>query len=163
MKKQRVNSSKKVFHIFQLVTLLGFIFCLGSIFTFIAMNMVLGDNPSIEAVYWQRLFVSKITNVLIMPGLVFIVGGAIALSLLHYGFFTNRSLSIIQTLIFLIAINSIHISILVRKVSTIAIQQYESSTTIKNYMAIKSREDMFGGINMILLLTCLILSITLKT
>jgi hypothetical protein len=84
------------------------------------------------------------------------------LSWLHYGVLKYRGVTIIQILVIIIAINSIHISLLAHKVTHIAFLQYRLSTWIKDYETIKSAEDMFGGINMILLLICFVLFMTVK-
>ena len=147
------------FKTYQLLSILGFILCLGSIFSFIVMNIVLGDAPSISSVYWQRLFVSKITAVLIIPGISLVVISTLLLSLKYYGFFSNIWVTITQILVVLIIINSVNITLLAEKVTAIAIHQKEIMADIPGYIKLKSKEDVFGAVNMLMLLTFLIISV----
>lgn len=155
------NKSGYFVRTFQLLSILGFILCLGSIFSTIVMNIVLGSSPSIDSIYWQRLFVSKIVFVLIIPGIILIVVSALILSWKQYGFFCRKWITIAQLFIVLIIINSINITLLVDKVTAIAIRQHQTMTAIPEYGLLKSREDMFGAFNMIMLLGCLIIAIYL--
>jgi hypothetical protein len=159
MEKQTQNSADFLIKTFQLFAIVGFILCLGSIFSFIAMNLVQGNSPSIDSIYLQRLFVSKITFVLIIPGIVLIVLGAVFLSWKQYGFFSNKWIAIAQSLLILIIINSTNITLFADKVTAIAIKQKLTMTSIPEFILLKSKEDMFGALNLIMLLACLIIAI----
>jgi len=158
MERQTLNKTSYLVKTFQLIAIIGFILCLGSISAFIVMNIVLGDSPSIDSIYWQRLFVSKITFVLIIPGIILIVLSAVILSWKLHGFFNNKWITIAQSLIILIIINSTNIIILADKVTAIAIHQQQIMTARPEYVILKSKEDMFGALNMIMLLGCLIIT-----
>ncbi|HBZ68079.1 MAG TPA: hypothetical protein DEO70_14695 [Bacteroidales bacterium] len=140
----------------RLISITGLILSLGSIFTFIVMNAVMGEVPSIESVYWQRLFVSRITEVLILPGVGLLVVGAIILSLKQYGFFRNTWISVLQILVVLIVINSVNITLLAGRVTEIAVRQWQTSVFIPEYMNLKSAEDIFGAVNVVMMIICLI-------
>lgn len=140
----------------RLISVTGFIISLGSIFTFIVMNDVLGDSPSIDSIYWQRLFVSRITEVLILPGVGLIFTGTFILSWKQYGFFRNTWISILQILVVLIVINSVNITLLAGRVTEIAVRQWQTSVFSPEYINLKSAEDIFGAINVVMMITCLI-------
>jgi nitrogen fixation/metabolism regulation signal transduction histidine kinase len=157
METQTLNCTSWLVKTFRLVAIFGFILCLGSIFSFIIMNIVFGNSTSIDSIYWQRLFVSKITFVLIIPGIILIIMGAFILSWKLYGFFSNKWITIVQSLVILIIINSTNITLLADKVTAIAIHQQQIMTTLPEYVILKNKEDMFGALNMIMLLACLII------
>jgi hypothetical protein len=159
MEKQNQNSADFLIKTSQIFAIFGFILCLGSIFSFIAMNLVQGNSPSVDSIYLQRLFVSKITFDLIIPGIVLIVLGAVFLSWKQYGFFSNKWITIVQTLVILIIINSSNVTLIADKVTAIAIHQHQIMTSLPEYVILKSKEDMFGGLNMVMLLACLIITI----
>lgn len=161
MEKQTLNKTSNLIKTFQLLAIIGFILCLGSIFSSIVMNIVLGSSPSIDSIYWQRLFVSKIIFVLIIPGLFLMVVSAFILSRKQYGFFRRKWITIVQLFIILIIINSINITLLAEKVTAIAIHQQQTKTVISEYITLKNKEDMFGALNMIMLLSSLIIAIYL--
>jgi hypothetical protein len=138
MERHPFNKTNYLVKTFQLLAIVGFILCLGSIFTFIVMNIVLGGSPSIDSIYWQRLFVSKITFVLIIPGVILIVLGAFLLSWKRYGFFNNKWITIAQSLIILIIINSTNIILLSERVTIIAVQQQQIMTAIPEYFILKN-------------------------
>jgi hypothetical protein len=153
----RTSTNDFWYKTYYLVSILGFIFCLGSIFSFIVMNIVLGETPSIDSVYWQRLFVSKITEVLIIPGICLVLIAAILISWKYYGFLSNNWVILVQLLVVLIVINSINIILLSEKATEIAIHQKETMENIPEYLKNKSREDIFGGLNTLMLLATLII------
>ena len=161
MEKQILNKTSNSIKTFQLLAIIGFILSLGSIFSSIIMNIVFGSSPSIDSIYWQRLFVSKIIFVLIIPGLILIVVSAFILSWKQYGFFRRKWITIVQILIILIIINSINITLLAEKVTAIAFYQQQILTALPNYVKLKSTEDMFGALIMIMLLSSLIIAIYL--
>ncbi|MGD8778838.1 MAG: hypothetical protein PVH88_07730 [Ignavibacteria bacterium] len=155
------NFSKKEFwyKTYQLLSILGFILCLGSIFSFIVMNIVLGKTPSIDPIYWQWLFVSGITKILIIPGISLVLIGTVLLSWKYYGFFTKEWVTIVQILFLFIITNSINIILLEEKVTAIAVHQKQIMASISEYIKLKSKKDIFGAVNMLMLLTSLIILI----
>jgi hypothetical protein len=144
---------------FRLMAIIGFVLCLGSIFSFIVMNIVLGSSPTIESVYWQRLFVSEITDVLLLPGIIIFALSAILLSWKQYGFFTNRKVIVGQIFVVLIILNTVNITVIEKNATAIAIHQFQAMKEIPAYLVLKNREDMFGALNMLMLLACLIIGI----
>jgi hypothetical protein len=87
----------------------GFILCLGNICGFIAMNAVLGNTPSYASIYWQRLFVTKITHMFIVPGLWIMIISVGILCWKVYGFFKIKWITVVQVLIILVFINGMFI------------------------------------------------------
>lgn len=141
----------------QLIAIIGLILCLGSIFSFIVMNVVLGSSPTIESVYWQRLFVSKITEVLVLPGITTFIVGAVLLSWKQFGFLTNWKVIVGQIFLVLIILNTVNITVIETDATAIAIRQFQAMKEIPGYLVLKNKEDMFGALNMIMLLACLII------
>jgi len=150
------RNEARVIQTSRLISVTGFIISLGSIFTFIVMNDVLGDSPSIDSIYWQRLFVSRITKVLILPGVGLVFIGAFILSWKQYGFFRNSWTSILQILVVLIVFNSVNITLLADRVTELAVKQQQISAVIPEYMNLKGSEDIFGALNVIMMIVCLI-------
>jgi len=145
--------SENWYNTYQLVLTLGFILSIGSIASFIVMNVLFGETSSIDSIYWQRLFVSKTTYFLIIPGVCLILASTIILT--YNSSKKDIWLIIVQILVVLIVLNSIHITLLADKVTTIATYQKEILANIKEYVELKSREDVFGGVNLLMLLVLL--------
>lgn len=150
------HKQKIVIQTINLLAILGFILSLGSISCFIVMNIVNGSSTSIETMYWQRLFVSKVTYFLIIPGISLIVVCAFIRSLGLKKLRTHWWLTIVKVMIILIVINTINITFIANKVTQLAILQHQTTTLIPEISSLKGKEDMFGGINMLMLLICLV-------
>lgn len=144
---------------YQLIAILGYILCLGSIFVFIVMNSVMGQEPSMGTLSLHRQFVTGISHVLIIPGIVFLFTGSSLISWQVYGFFSKRWVSVVQVSILLIIVNSICIVVLGDKINNLVNAHSEISQMLTSYKPLKSREDIMGAVNLMLLLVSLIVPI----
>ncbi len=138
---------------------IGFALCLGSIASFIAMNVINGEMPGIQFSYWQRTFVNPIMNFVTIPGMWLFLFSNILL------FFTGKDKNsrtglILLILSVLIFINGQFVIVPIAGiVNDLAIQQNSSSIILQEYASKKSAEDFAGGINMLLFLSHLVLYI----
>ncbi len=96
----RIRHSKSFLKTAKIITAIGYSLCLGSITSFVAMNIISGKNPTIEFLYWQRMFVNPIMNFVTMPGIWLFLFGNIGMFLTleekrkrnnskHQNFFTS--------------------------------------------------------------------------
>lgn len=152
--------SKSFFQMAKTLTIIGYSLCIGSIASFIAMNVVAGENPTIEFLFWQRHFVNPIMNYVTMPSIWLFLFGNIGLFLaLEKG--RNRMNIVLLVLSVLIAINGQFIIIpLAKSVSSFAVQQLQTSQFITEFAKQKSIEDTFGGINLFFLIIYLTVHIS---
>jgi hypothetical protein len=142
-----------------LLLTLGFILSLGSIFSFIIMNAVLNNSASSEAIYWQRLFVSKMTQFLIMPGICLIIIGSVLYAIKRHNFFGDFITGTFHVLIIMIVINSINILLIEEKATAMVIYRKLTIIGDSEFLNMKRREDIFGGINVLMLLSALFIFI----
>ena len=141
------------------LTILGFSLCLGSIASFIAMNIIAGDNPTIEFLYWQRHFVNPIMIYVTMPSIWLFLIGNIGL-FLPLKKCRKRKDIVLLVLSVLILINGQFIIIpLAKSVSSSAIQQFQTSQFIPEFAKQKSIEDTCGGLNLLFLISYLVVHI----
>ena len=152
--------SKSFFKMAKTLTIIGYSLCIGSIASFIAMNVVAGENPTIEFLFWQRHFVNPIMNYVTMPSIWLFLFGNIGLFLaIEKG--RNRMNIVLLVLSVLIAINGQFIIIpLAKSVSRFAVQQLQTSQFITEFAKQKSIEDTFGGINLFFLIIYLTVHIS---
>jgi hypothetical protein len=136
---------------------------LGSIASFIAMNVIAGKNPTIEFLYWQRTFVNPIMNFVTMPGIWLFLLGNIGLFLTLEA--KRKTANIILLILsFLVVANGQVIIIPFAKiVSHLAIQQFQTSEFIQDFATNKTIEDTCGGINLLFLLIYLMIYILKPT
>lgn len=139
--------------------ILGFALCVGSIFSFIAMNII-SPKETIDFTffYWQRKFVNPIMNFVTIPGIwIFLISNISE-------YFLNRNntkkkwkkitLLVLAGLIFL---NGIFLIVPTAKiVSSIAENMNNLSLHSQEFLKHKSIEDIFGGINLVMLLIYLV-------
>ncbi|GEM_PF-208574 len=139
--------------------IVGFSLCLGSIASLIAINIIAGDSPTIEFLYWQRHFVNPIMNYVTMPSIWFFLVGNIGLFL---ALKKNRKWKDIVLLVLpvLIVINGQFIIIpLAKSVSSSAIQQLQTAQFIPEFAKQKSIEDTCGGLNLLFLISYLVVHV----
>ena len=134
------------------IGLFGFALCFGSIFTFIAMNALIEKQSSIQAVFWQRLLVSKISSACTVPG-VWIFAASTLLSIFLQPHSIRNNLIVATVLNCLVVLNiMLFLSPLVKRVTSIAEEQMKTSTEIPAYASLKKTEDKVGAVNMVLLI-----------
>ncbi|HCM20971.1 MAG TPA: hypothetical protein DIC46_09420 [Porphyromonadaceae bacterium] len=150
-----ISHSKSFFKITTGIIVIGYSLCLGSIASFIAMNIIAGDSPTIEFLYWQRTFVNSIMNYVTAPAIWLFLLGNIGL-FLTLGKERNRKNVILLMLSILVVINGQLIIIpFAKTVSSLAVQQLQISQFIPNFAANKAIEDTCGEINLLFLITYL--------
>ncbi len=149
--------SKLFLRIAKSAMIIGYSLCVGSIASFIAMNMISGTNPTIEFLYWQRIFINPIMNFVTMPGIwLFLIGNIIMFLILE----NKKKIKNLVLLIlsFLVVINGQMIIFpFAKKVSRLAVQQNQTSEFIQEFTTNKTIEDTFGGINLLFLLLYLVI------
>ena len=146
--------------------------CLGSIAAFIAMNLyVIGITnyyPSqIDYIYWQRRYMMAVMNDVTIPGiwLLFLTTAGLFFFNPKEKRFAGISLLILSILILL---NGIFIKTIAISATNIAIQMFDNKLINKNdtllgdYFSNKGVEDIFGSINLLLLIIFLIINILSK-
>lgn len=148
--------SKSFFKLSKSIALIGYSFCLGSIASFISMNIIASDSPTIEFFYWQRRFVNPIMDFVTMPGIWLLLIGNFGLFLQQ----KNKINALLLFLSFLVVLNGQFIIIpLAKLVSNLAIKQFQRSHMIQDFTANKLIEDICGGINLIFVLIYLVVYI----
>ncbi len=159
-----ILQSKSFLKIAKIIIAIGYSLCLGSIASFIAMNIIAGKSPTIEFLYWQRTFVNPIMNFVTVPAMWLLLLGNIALFLTSK--YKRKAANVMLLILsLLIVVNGqAVITPLARKVSNLATQQFQASTFLQDFATNKTIEDTCGGINLLLLLAYLTIYIfTSKT
>ncbi len=137
------------------MTMVGFSFCLGSIASFVALNVIAGENPTIEFSYWQRSFIDPIMRFVTMPGCWLLLFGNVGVFLALKG--NRRSVNaVLLILSILILCNGLWIFSVAENVSNLAVEQFQMAEPLPAYSAKKTVEDAFGGMNMALLIVYLV-------
>lgn len=147
--------SKILFKTIKTTTAVGYSLCLGSIASFIAMDMIAGKKPTIEFWYWQRIFITPIMNFVTMPGIWLFLFGNIGLFLATG---KERKMTNILLLILpiLLVINvQMNLSPVAKIINRLSVQQVQTSTFIKDFATKKNIEDIFGEVNLFILLVYL--------
>ena len=150
-----ISQTQPLLKITKLLTTVGYSLCLGSVASFIAMNIIAADSPTIEFLYWQRFFVNPIMNYITIPAIWLFLMGNLGLFLVIK---KDRSFwnIVLLVLSFLILINGqFIIHPLATSVSGFAVQQFQTHQVITNFGRDKAMEDICGGINLLFLLSYL--------
>lgn len=156
-----MKTPNTITRIFYLIFSVGFILFLGSLFSFIVLNII-SEEPTVVSTYWQRLFVEKMTKTITIPGLALIVIG-VFLFLKKEHPFSKRWMIIVQVLLALLIINtSVFVVPIVNTVNDLALEQLNSNVFLEEYTKLKMKEDMFGAVN-ILMTTGLLLIIIFRS
>ncbi len=147
--------SKIVFKTVKTVIAVSYSLCLGSIASFIAMDISAGKKPTVEFWFWQRIFVNQIMNNVTTPGVWLFMLGNIGL------FFTlgkerKKANMLLLILSILVVVNvQINLNPIAKTINQLSVQQFQTTTFIKDFTTKKNTEDTFGGINLLLLLVYL--------
>ena len=145
----------KLLNVSGILTVTGFSLSLGSIVSFIAMNIIAGETPTTEFWYWQRKFVSAITNYVTLPGIwLFFLGNTSWFLVLGK---ERKKINYILVILPVLTILNAYMIIVpvAKKVNKAAVQQIQLPGFIKDFTFNKSIEDISGGINMLFLLSFL--------
>lgn len=145
----------------KLLHIIGLVMFLGGILPSIVMNSVAGTSTDAVLIYHQRLFVSAITWALTIPGMwILIVAGSLTALTGKYRFIEHRWLIAKRVLAALILINGTFIlAPLVSQVTSIAEQSAAQGQLLPTYMPLKTKEDMYGIANFLMLLIAFFLAI----
>lgn len=142
-----------------LLFLVGMALSLGSIATFISMNVVVGSSLDLTLVHHQRLFIAAISRALTVPGVCMLFASAI----LSTGFSEHQPFAdgwnfAQLVLAALILINTIvFIRPLVAQVTQLARRSAAQGQSLESYVKRKKLEDRFGAVNFLLIVTTLLL------
>ncbi len=150
----KIVQTKIFFQISIAMTVVGFSLCLGSIASFIALNVIAGETPTIEFWYWQRLFIDPIMYFVTIPGTWLFLLGNIGIYLRSKG--KRKSINIILLVLsFLLVLNGYWIQSVAKTVSSLAVEQLKTEGFIQAFSSNKSIEDICGGVNLLFLLVYL--------
>ncbi len=150
----KILQTKIFFQISVAMTVVGFSLCLGSIASFIALNIIAGKAPTIEFWYWQRLFINSIMYFVTIPGTWLFLLGNIGIYLKLKG--KRKPVNIILLMLsFLLLLNGYWIQSVAKTVSNLAVEQLKTNEFIQAFSSNKSIEDICGGINLLFLLVYL--------
>ncbi len=140
---------------------IGLIMFLGGILPSIVMNSVVGASTNVVLIYHQRLFVSAITWALTIPGMwILILTGSLTVLAGKYRLVEHRWLIAKLALATLIFINGTFVlAPLVGQVTNIAEQSVSQGHLLPTYMLLKTKEDMYGIVNFLMLLIAFLLAI----
>lgn len=140
------------------MTIIGFSLSLGSIFSFIAMNVV-APQPLLpdDFVIWQRYFITSIMNYVTVPAMVlFLLGNGLFVFLKG----AKKKTITLFLLSVIICINGLFFIVpTAYKANTYTIHKNYLEQHWNAYLIEKSLEDTLGGINMLLLLVYLFIVI----
>ena len=141
--------------------LIGLVMFLGGILPSIVMNSVVGASTDVVLIYHHRLFVSAITWALTIPGMwIQIVAGSLMVLAGKYRLIEHRWLIAKLVLVALILINGTFIlAPLVSQVTNIAEQSASQGQLLPTYMPLKTKEDMYGVANFLMLVVAFLLAI----
>ena len=144
-----------------LIFIVGLVLSLGSIATFIVMNMAVGSSSEPTLIHHQRFFAAASSRALTVPGVCLLFAAAI----LSSGF-PGRTLfqdvwCLTQlVLTALIVINTIFfIRPMVTELSLLAEQSAAQGQMLESYARRKKLEDRFGAANLLMIVTTLLLAV----
>jgi len=145
----------------KLLHAIGLVLVLGSILTFVVMNMVVGSSTDAMLIYHQRLFVSAISRMLTIPGVWILVGaGSLRTVLGKYRLSDNRWLVAKLVLCTMILINTMFVVYpLVNHVTAIAKLSAVQGQLLDAYAPLKRLEDRYGMANFLMLVTAFLVAV----
>lgn len=153
-----INSTNRT-KVFITLVIISYALCLGSVASFIAMNVTAGKNPSLEYIYWQRIFVSSIMTYATIPGTWMLLIWTFIWYFATRKNYKKTCLAIV-IIVALIFINGQFIlRPIVKTVNNLAAKQIKLKTLFADYTTQKKTEDILGAVNLLLLLTFLIIFI----
>ena len=144
-----------------LLFIVGMVLSLGSIATFIVMNIAVDSSSGASLIRHQRFFVHASSRALTVPGVCLLLAAAILPSgfsgrhLLHNG--PGLAQLVLASLIFINTI--VFIRPLVAEVSQLAEQSSAQPHFMESYIRRKKLEDRLGAANLLMLVTKLLLAV----
>ena len=132
----------------QLIAIFGLSLLIGNISAFIAMNM-LSIPQDTSFFLWQRRFIDAMVQLGMIKGMWLFLIGNIVIYLCQRNR-KNLLLLILSSVVFVLG--EFFIIPLSYETSLLAFQQYEMNQITPDFLTIKHKEDVLGGINLLILL-----------
>ena len=132
----------------QLIAIFGLSLLIGNISAFIAMNM-LSIPQDTSFFLWQRRFIDAMVQLGMIKGMWLFLIGNIVIYLCQRNR-KNLLLLILSSVVFVLG--EFFIIPLSYDTSLLAFQQYEMNQITPDFLTIKHKEDVLGGINLLILL-----------
>ena len=131
----------------QFIIVLGLSLLIGNISAFIAMNM-LSIPQDTSFFLWQRRFIDAMVQLGMIKGMWLFLIGNIVIYLCQRNR-KNLLLLILSSVVFVLG--EFFIIPLSYETSLLAFQQYEMNQITPDFLTIKHKEDVLGGINLLIL------------
>lgn len=132
----------------QFIIVVGLSLLIGNISAFIAMNM-LSIPQDTSFFLWQRRFIDAMVQLGMIKGMWLFLIGNIVIYLCQRNR-KNLLLLILSSVVFVLG--EFFIIPLSYETSLLAFQQYEMNQITPDFLTIKYKEDVLGGINLLILL-----------
>ena len=132
----------------QFIIVVGLSLLIGNISAFIAMNM-LSIPQDTSFFLWQRRFIDAMVQLGMIKGMWLFLIGNIVIYLCQRNR-KNLLLLILSSVVFVLG--EFFIISLSYDTSLLAFQQYEMNQITPDFLTIKHKEDVLGGINLLILL-----------
>lgn len=132
----------------QFIIVVGLSLLIGNISAFIAMNM-LSIQQDTSFFLWQRRFIDAMVQLGMIKGMWLFLIGNIVIYLCQRNR-KNLLLLILSSVVFVLG--EFFIIPLSYETSLLAFQQYEMNQVTSDFLIIKHKEDVLGGINLLILL-----------
>ncbi len=142
----------------RLAHIIGLVFTLGSISTFLIVSSVI-DGAGVEGVALGRRIISAGTNALTIPGMCLLAMSGIGMGLLRYGV-KHRFFQLKLLLLALVAVNgALFVAPSVRAATEIAVRSLGEGKLLAEYAPAYARESIFGAANIVFMLAAAIVGV----
>ena len=132
----------------QFIAILGLSLLIGNISAFIAMNML--STPQDTSFFlWQRQFIDAMVQLGMIKGMWLFLIGNIVIYLCQI---TRKNLLLLILSIAVFVLGEFFIIPLSYDTSLLAFQQYRMNQVTSDFLTIKHKEDILGGVNLLILL-----------
>lgn len=132
----------------QFITIVGLSLLIGNISAFIAMNML--STPQDTSFFlWQRRFIDAMVQLGMIKGMWLFLIGNIVIYLCQR---TRKNLLLLILSIAVFILGEFFIIPLSYETSLLAFHQYEMNQVTSDFLTIKHKEDVLGGVNLLILL-----------
>jgi hypothetical protein len=150
-----------MFKLVKVIHFIGIAMFLGSILGYIVMGIVMGSETDVLKVHLHRQFIQRITWSLTVPGMWLVVLTGVVMTIRgKYGFFKIRWLGIKQVLAIIILANGTFVlAPYVDQLVMLSAQGLSQGTLPEEFPPLKAKEDMFGAVNVLLILVSILLAV----
>ena len=131
----------------QFITIVGLSLLIGNISAFLAMNM-LSTPKDILFFLWQRRFIDAMVQLGMIKGMWLFLIGNIVIYLCQR---TRKNLLLLILSIAVFVLGEFFIIPLSYETSLLAFQQYGMNQITPDFLTIKHKEDVLGGVNLLIL------------